>query len=223
MGLRQHRLLEADKSGKVSQEGVRAYEEWVARRDSMIARGRTPLRRLETAVGLARSATREAIVVPEAAEITLEQVAHAPGRPRGPRFGALVHAILMSVGPDGREDSIARFAAMHARILGASSDEAAAAVQVVASALKSPLMLRAAVAGEVRRESPVLVRLDDGLLIEGVADLAFEEAQGWTVVDFKTDAEIAGRLDEYRAQLGLYVRGITASTGRPAIGVLLWL
>ena len=84
-------------------------------------------------------------------------------------------------------------------------------------------MSRAALAAEVRRESPVVIRLNDGLLIEGVADLAFEEAQGWTVVDFKTDAEITSRLDEYRAQLGLYVRGIRASTGRPASGVLLWL
>jgi ATP-dependent helicase/nuclease subunit A len=223
MGLRQHRLLEADESGKVSQEGVRAYEEWFAQRELMLIRGRTPLRRLETATELARSASRQEIVIPEAAEITLEQVVRESGRPSGPRFGALVHAILMSAGPNAREDVIARFAAMHARILGAPSSETAAAVQAVAKALKSPLMSRVAFAAEVRRESPVVIRLNDGLLIEGVADLAFEEAQGWTVVDFKTDADIAGRLDEYRAQLGLYVRGIRASTGRPVTGVLLWL
>jgi ATP-dependent exoDNAse (exonuclease V) beta subunit len=223
MGLRQHRLLEADESEQVSQEGVRAYEEWFAGRESMLNRGRTPLRRLETATELARSASRQELVIPEAAEITLERVPREPTRPSGPRFGALVHAILMSVGPKAQEDSIARFAAMHARILGASNDETSAAVKAVVKALKSPLMSRAAVAAEVRRESPVLVRLDDGLLIEGIADLVFEEAQGWTVIDFKTDAEIAGRLNEYRAQLGLYVRGIRVTTGRHAMGVLLWL
>jgi ATP-dependent exoDNAse (exonuclease V) beta subunit len=60
-------------------------------------------------------------------------------------------------------------------------------------------------------------------MIEGVADLAFEHGESWTVVDFKTDVEIAHRLDEYRAQLGLYIRGIRASTGHPVSGTLLWL
>jgi len=223
MGLRQYRLLEADESGKVSQEGVRAYEEWLARRDSMLKQGRAPLRRLETATELARSASRGNMVIPEAAQIAIENVARDPTRPSGPRFGALVHAMLMSIGPRALDDSISRFAAMHARILGASSTEAAAAIHAVTQALSSPLMARAALAAEVRRESPVLIRLEDGSLIEGVADLAFKEGEDWTVVDFKTDAEIAGRLDEYRAQLGLYVRGIRASTGHPANGVLLWL
>ena len=57
-------------------------------------------------------------------------------------------------------------------------------------------------------------------LIEGVADLAFEEKDGWIVVDFKTDAEIAGRLDLYKRQVGIYTRAISAATGRPAVGVL---
>jgi ATP-dependent helicase/nuclease subunit A len=223
MGLRQHRLLEADESGKVSQEGVRAYEHWFARRESMLQQGRTPLRRLETATELARKAGRGDLVIPEAAEITIEQVERDPSRPSGPRFGRLVHSMLMSVGPNAPKDSIPRFATMHARILGASSAEAAAAIEAVTKALTSPLMLRAAAGAEVRRESPVVIRLEDGSLIEGVADLAFRDGEGWTVVDFKTDAEIEGRLDEYRAQLGLYVRGIYASTGRSGNGVLLWL
>jgi hypothetical protein len=40
-------------------------------------------------------------------------------------------------------------------------------------------------------------------------------------VDFKTDADIAGRLDEYRVQLLLYLRAISQSTGTPARGVLM--
>jgi ATP-dependent exoDNAse (exonuclease V) beta subunit len=67
----------------------------------------------------------------------------------------------------------------------------------------------------------VLIRLDDGSMVEGIADLAFMEHDVWVVVDFETDAEIARRLDEYRAQLGLYIRGIRASTRRSARGVLL--
>lgn len=223
MGLRQHRLLEADESGEVSQEGVRAYEEWFVRRESMLKRGGTPLRRLVTATELALSAGRGDVVVPEAVDVSIEQVARDPTRPSGPRFGALVHAILMSVRADAREDSIVRFAAMHSRILGATPAERVAAIQAVTEALASPLMRRAAGAAEIRRESAVLIQLENGSMVEGVADLAFRAGESWTVVDFKTDVEIARRLGEYRAQLGLYLRGIRASTGLPASGVLLWL
>ena len=88
-----------------------------------------------------------------------------------------------------------------------------------------PLMRRAAAAarvGQCRRETPVLLRLDDGVLVEGVVDAAFlEDGEGWTIVDFKTDVEIAGRLEAYRRQVALYARAITQATGAPARGVLL--
>ena len=59
-------------------------------------------------------------------------------------------------------------------------------------------MRRAAAAAECRREAALAVTLDDGTLVEGVADLAFLDTSGdgaarWTVVDFKTDREIGGR------------------------------
>ena len=31
----------------------------------------------------------------------------------------------------------------------------------------------------------------DGMMVEGIADLAFEDQGVWTVVDYKTDREIA--------------------------------
>jgi ATP-dependent exoDNAse (exonuclease V) beta subunit len=223
VGLRQRRLLEADESGKVSQQGVHAYENWFAGRESMLERGQTPMRRIVTATELAVSAARDGLVIHEAADIGIEEVARDPNRPRGPRFGTLVHATLMSVSADAQPDSITRFAAMHARILGATPAETTAAIDAVTRALACSLMRRAAAAAETRRESPVVIRLDDGSMVEGISDLAFKERNNWTVVDFKTDADIARRLDEYRAQLGLYVRGVHASTGCTAAGVLLWL
>jgi ATP-dependent exoDNAse (exonuclease V) beta subunit len=54
-----------------------------------------------------------------------------------------------------------------------------------------------------------------------VVDAAFEDEQGWTVIDFKTDAELSDRLAEYRRQVGLYVRAIGEATGRPCRGILL--
>jgi ATP-dependent exoDNAse (exonuclease V) beta subunit len=67
----------------------------------------------------------------------------------------------------------------------------------------------------------VALRLEDGTIAEGVVDLAFRDDGGWTVVDFKTDFEIEGRLEDYRAQVGLYARAVAAATGLPARAVLL--
>jgi ATP-dependent exoDNAse (exonuclease V) beta subunit len=66
------------------------------------------------------------------------------------------------------------------------------------------------------------VPLEDGTLVEGVVDAAFREAgQGWTVVDFKTDAELDGRLAEYRRQAACYVEALRRATGAPVRGVVL--
>ena len=115
-------------------------------------------------------------------------------------------------------------AAWQGRIVGASSEEIDAAAEAAHRALAHPLLVRAAAAaraGKCRRETPVTMRLDDGTLVEGVADAAFVEDGAWTVVDFKTDVEIAGRMPEYRRQVGLYGRAIAAATGMPARAVLL--
>jgi ATP-dependent exoDNAse (exonuclease V) beta subunit len=97
----------------------------------------------------------------------------------------------------------------------------------VVAALESPLILRARAAHTVMRECPLMVRLEDGVMAEGIADLAFAEGikrdARWTVVDFKTDLEISGRLDEYRSQIGLYLHAIRQSTGQPATGAILWI
>jgi len=96
-----------------------------------------------------------------------------------------------------------------------------AAVECVVAALAHPVLRRAAGASRVARETPLAVRLDDGTLVEGVVDAAFEDESGWTVVDFKTDVELAARLDEYRRQVSLYALAIARATGRSAQAVLL--
>jgi hypothetical protein len=80
---------------------------------------------------------------------------------------------------------------------------------------------------DIRRECPVLLKLDDGAIVEGIADLAFAEgANGttiWNVVDFKTDLAIAARIEEYRAQISLYARGIAHASSLPSRGILFWI
>jgi len=226
MGLRQSKLLAADESGVKSESGIRRYQSWCERRAASIAAGGVPTIRVATATQMAARASELHLSIPEADDVLVEEVARELGRPHGPRFGTLVHEILLSVAFDSDRETIARVSAFRGRILGASDDEVSSAVEAVSRALKSPLMVRAREAGSarVRRECSVLVVLEDGTLVEGVADLAFTERENapWTVVDFKTDLEIAGRIEEYRAQLGLYLRGIRESTGVPARGVILW-
>jgi ATP-dependent helicase/nuclease subunit A len=90
-----------------------------------------------------------------------------------------------------------------------------------------PVLARARAAearGACRRETPVTIVVDDGTLVEGVVDLAFEENQGWTIVDYKTDRELRTIGEEqYRRQVQLYAWAIAQATGRSASGVIVRL
>jgi len=86
--------------------------------------------------------------------------------------------------------------------------------------LRHGIMARARRAARVRRETPVTWTQKDGMLIEGVLDLAFDEEDRTIVVDFKTDHELSAGEARYRAQLQKYVDAVRMATARPASGVL---
>jgi ATP-dependent helicase/nuclease subunit A len=145
-------------------------------------------------------------------------------RPTGPRFGTLVHAILATVALDADHDAVAESAVLQARILGARPEETAAATTLVEATLAHPLLARARAAwraGRCRRETPLTAIEPDGALVEGVLDLAFEDDAGWTIIDFKTDAELTAALPRYRRQVALYASIVSRATGRPATPVLM--
>ena len=219
VGLAQQQILAADERGARADEGVRAHAAWREERDRVRGEGATPTIRVVTAT------ERAAVTTAPEAEVALESASPAPDRPHGRRFGTLLHAVLATVNLDAKRAGVEDAAGLQGRLLGATADEIAAAVEAAGRALAHPLMRRAAEAardGRCRRETPVLLRLDDGVIVEGVVDAAFlEDGAGWTVVDFKTDVEIAGRLEEYRRQVGLYARAIAQATGARARGVLL--
>jgi len=159
-------------------------------------------------------------------EVQVESVGIDFSRPHGKRFGILVHAVLSIVNLNAGEKEVHEVADLQGRLLGANQEEILAARETVTRALTHPLMKRAAAAfvtGRCRRETPIAMRLEDGTVVEGNVDLAFlDEAEPtqWMVVDFKTDFEIAGKLDEYREQVALYARAISAATTRSVKGVL---
>ena len=216
VGLAQHKLLTADESGTRSEAGIRRHDAWQATRAQVRAAAGLASLRVVTATEQAAVATFDA-----AADVTVETVPPDGPRPHGKRFGTLVHAVLAVVDLDAGPEEVARVAALEGRLLGASAEETSAATGTVVRALAHPLVRRAASAGSCRRETPVAIRLDDGVVVEGVVDAAFLENGVWTVIDFKTDVEIAGRLGEYRRQVALYAAAIARATGAPARAVLL--
>jgi len=84
--------------------------------------------------------------------------------------------LLASIDFTGR-DGIQQTAATTGRLVGATDDEIEAAVMAVRAALDHPILRNAATKKReaLRRETPVLMRLEDGSLAEGVVDLARTE------------------------------------------------
>jgi ATP-dependent exoDNAse (exonuclease V) beta subunit len=220
-GQRQQKILSIDDKGIVAKEGIEQHAAWRREHDAALATGSVPTLVVRTVTEEKEAKDDKGDMI--AANVAFEATAaerHA--RPHGKRFGILVHAMLASVPLDGDATTIADASRIQARILGAPPDEAAAARDVVAAALAHPLLERARKALRVERETAVMIRAEDGAIVEGVVDLAFLEAgAGWTVVDFKTDVEIAGRKDDYARQVDAYARAIAAATGEPAKGALL--
>ncbi|HUO05730.1 MAG TPA: UvrD-helicase domain-containing protein [Candidatus Binataceae bacterium] len=226
MGLRQNKLLQADQSGKSSNRGKKERAAWESSRKAMLETGTAPALKIATATELSHAvAELPAATIAEA--IALEETTRDPNRPHGMRFGSLVHLAMLRVAFDAGAKQVRDVVAAAGRVLGATPEEIKAAAPAIEAALKSKLIQRAKSADRVMRECPLLVQLDDGTTVEGIADLAFAEPApdgfAWTVVDFKTDIDISPRINEYRAQIGYYVRAVRSSTNRPASGAILWL
>ncbi|MGQ0723290.1 MAG: UvrD-helicase domain-containing protein [Candidatus Eiseniibacteriota bacterium] len=216
-GIRREELLSKDVDETVVQKDAHRHDAWAKRREELLAAASVPDLDVRTARTWAQTSR-------EAANVETIDLPRAAGRPSGPRFGALVHAALATVPLDADADRIRQIAELQARILGAPPQETAAATRVVAEVLKHPLLARARLAeerGDCRRETPVTDRLGDGVLVEGVVDLAFRENGRWTVVDFKTDREAEADLEAYRRQVSLYASIIARATAEPATPLLL--
>ena len=219
-GMTREALLIAPAGGTDASEGPRAaMVSWRQRGERTRARAAAPS-------APAMTVRARALELHEPGEVVVLQTgAWTEERPRGPRFGTLVHAVLAEIPWGATRPTIEALARTHARLLGALPEEIAAAITSVEIALKHPIFERAAAADECRREVATTAVTPDGVVIEGVVDLAFLEddpfgESGWTVVDYKTDLH-GGAPAEYIAQVRLYAEAITAATGQPAEAVLL--
>jgi len=221
-GLRRDDLIVKDGDLFAVEERMADYERWRRERSDAIERAQQPTVRVQTATAWAAAAAELGIDDEIAAAGTIEivELAGAVRRPRGPRFGTLVHAVLATVSLDASVEETRSTAAVQGRMLLSTPEEIHAAAAVASAVLDHDIMTRARRASSLRRETPVTWLQDDGMMIEGVLDLAFEEGGATTVVDFKTDHELAAGESRYRAQVQQYVSAVTRATGRPAKGIL---
>jgi len=226
-------FLKTDDGHVRSEEGIRLHHDWQTRRASVRESAGAPAWSVVAATAYVSSV--KADKEPEVSEIGIKETAPAFKvtvekvnidftRPHGKRFGALVHAVLSLVSFSSDPGDIVRVAQMQGRIMGANEEEVKAAIDTVRLALAHPLLKRAAVAastGRCRREAPVTMRLEDGIMIEGVVDLCFQEDDKWILVDYKTDFEIEGRVEEYAHQVRLYSQAISRAVHKPVESFLL--
>ena len=222
-GIRQAELLSKDAPQDVVDGDLDRYRAWRRRRGDVVAKAEVPSVNVVSVTELARRQVADGVPAPTA-EPELLELEGRGRRPAGPRFGALVHAVLAAAPLDADRDALGQVARLQGRLLGASESEVEAAARAAAAGLAHPLfdrVRRAAAAGACRREAPVTARGDDGVIVEGVVDLAFRDGDAWVVVDFKTDQELEAALDVYRRQVQIYADMVARATGGPARGVLM--
>jgi ATP-dependent helicase/nuclease subunit A len=203
-GLQQKEILAEGSAASLNE-----YREWAARRERTLTAGSAPGVRVLLA-------SEAADPPPEAVEVQYVALPRPEGRPRGPRFGSLVHAVLRDAGFAGED--VERFAELHGGLLGAPDEEREAARETVLALFGHDVMVRPRAATEVHRELPVRWR-EHEVSFEGVIDLAYRVDGAWTALDFKTDAggTAAAR---YRVQLQWYAYALGKLTGEPVRAVL---
>jgi ATP-dependent helicase/nuclease subunit A len=214
LGLRQEEILRPDPNAKDS-PSLTAYRAWQKQRDQANTAGQAKQFDIFTASEAAESPKDFAV------EVKVHLVEKPAGRPAGPRFGTLVHTILRDAPLDADEKALTGLAEVHGRLLGATPEEIAHAGAAAAGALRHALLGQARKAKRCRRELPVLLKLEGNRVLEGVIDLAFEDAGKWHLVDFKTDADLAGSRARYERQLQWYALALARLNPEPVTAHLL--
>jgi ATP-dependent helicase/nuclease subunit A len=135
----------------------------------------------------------------------------------GTAIGRAVHGVLQSIDLSSDRDVDATSAAQ-AAAEGVLGKEAVIA-ELVRSALQSPTVQQAAALPHWR-EMFVGTKIGDRVL-EGYIDLLYKTAEGYVVVDYKTDAvddaTIDDRVEHYRLQGAGYAVAVEAIVGEPVI------
>ncbi|HWE70846.1 MAG TPA: UvrD-helicase domain-containing protein [Acidimicrobiales bacterium] len=139
----------------------------------------------------------------------------------GTSIGRAVHGVLQSVDLAGGSD-VDRLSETQAVAEGVATRDREIA-RLVRAALGSEIVGEAVRGGRYWREMYIGVPATDradGPVIEGIIDLLIETPDGFTVVDYKTDAvrddaQLAQVMDRYRLQGATYSLAVERALGRP--------
>ncbi len=216
-GIQQEQILAEDPGGVRAREGLERYLGWKRRREESTKSGSRPAFEVFTASEVEEGP-------PEGKhDLRIEILERDEDRASGKLFGTLVHNLLRDVDFKAGEAEVLKLARLHGRVLGADSEQIVQAVAAVLEALRHPLLRQAREADRTYRELPILLRSQDGRIMEGTIDLLFLAQGIWTVLDFKTDSDLGAQSERQLAQLSWYLEAVTQLTGQPARGVLLGL
>jgi ATP-dependent helicase/nuclease subunit A len=209
-GLQNINLLKAEGA---SIQSLKDYELWRDTRRQTTATAAAP------SVEIVR--VTEMTDEPPFALVRTERVTGDSLRSGGRRFGTLLHTVIRDAEWDADEKRLARLAAMHARIGGASRQEECDAIAAVERLLAHPVLRRAAVSARCFRELPVSFPITGKRVLEGVIDLIFMEDGHGHIVDFKTDEDLLASREAYERQLRWYMHAFRTMTGLSTEGTLL--
>jgi ATP-dependent helicase/nuclease subunit A len=214
LGLRQEEILTGDAADTES-PSMAAYKAWIETREQVAVAAQAKRFEVFTASETSGSPTDFEV------EVSIESIEKMVGRPTGARFGTLVHTILRDAALDADHAALASLATVHGRLLGGTPEEIEHATKAAAAALNHPLLARARQAARVHREYPIVLKMVEGKVLEGVIDLAFESDGAWNIIDFKTDADLASSRAHYKRQLQWYSLAISRLNKRPVRAYLM--
>lgn len=160
--------------------------------------------------------------VAAAKRLSLEGPDHANGE-HGAEWGSIVHSLLHAamLKPDADLQALAEGLCLE---YGFDGSRAQQLVEAVRGVQGSKVWLRAQKSPNCLVEVPLQVLLDEpgespsgNTVVRGVLDLAFEEPDGWVIIDYKTDRVGEGGLEHLKQrhgqQLSTYARAWRQATG----------
>jgi ATP-dependent helicase/nuclease subunit A len=134
----------------------------------------------------------------------------------GTHLGRAVHAAIQSLPLDAMPSQIEAAAKAQA-VAEAIPHRHREVAELVRRALASQAAERARKARRALRELPFAFQ-HNGLTVEGFVDMLIETPDGLEIVDWKTDVvsveELPLRLESYKLQAALYVRGVWEACGK---------
>jgi len=152
-------------------------------------------------------------------EVSLEDAARQPSSEHGTEWGTVIHLLLEAAQRDPQAD-LAPLARQRLEDEGLAPKWADLAMAAVRAVMNSQIWKRSLTSPQRLAEVPfqTLVKVDElPTVLRGVIDLIFREADGWVLVDYKTDAaakESTTKLvAHYRGQLEGYARVWEEITG----------